>query len=64
MVAKMAEVISQAEEQMPDFFTPTRIDKLRAVFEEVDADGEMSLDINEMTPFFECVSAWLRLLWR
>jgi hypothetical protein len=53
MVSKMVSVIGDAREQMPDFFTEGRIGKLRTVFEEMDADGELTLDINEMTPFFE-----------
>lgn len=53
MVSKMVSVIGDAREQMPDFFTEGRIEKLRTVFEEIDADGELTLDINEMTPFFE-----------
>jgi len=53
MLTKMVTVIGEAQEEMPDFFTEGRIDKLRTVFEEMDADGELTLDINEMTPFFE-----------
>ena len=53
MMSRMATIIGDAQEQMPWFFTTTRIEKLRCVFEEMDADGELTLDINEMTPFFE-----------
>ena len=37
---------------LPDFFTPGRAKLLREAFDHMDADGELSLDINELAPFY------------
>ena len=55
MIQKTKIAVADAKSQMPDFFTEHRFERMQAVFEEMDADGELSLDINEMTPFYEYV---------
>ena len=37
---------------MPEFFSQWRIDRMLEAFQEIDADGELTLDMIEMTPFF------------
>jgi hypothetical protein len=55
MVEKMHVAVHTAKENMPDFFTQWRIDRMLEAFQEIDADGELSLDMDEMTPFFAYV---------
>jgi hypothetical protein len=39
----------------PTFFNSKRLDAIREVFETMDADEELTLDLNEMTPFYHFV---------
>jgi len=59
MMEKMALVMVETEAKMPGYFTPDRIAKLREVFSEMDADNELSLDMNEMIPFYKLSFALL-----
>ncbi len=53
MIQNTEKAIDDAKTQMPEFFTEHRIERMMDVFKEMDADGELSLDINEMTPFYQ-----------
>ena len=53
MLEKMKTVLVDAEKMMPGYFTTSRINKLKDLYRELDADDELSLDMNEMMPFFE-----------
>ena len=59
MVHEMNRVVNQAKATMPTFITPNRIDIIRDLFEEMDADSEMTLDFNEVYVFmlylFMCI---------
>jgi len=50
---KMVKVREQAETDLPGFFTPDRYDILQEVFDAMDADGELTLDAQEMAPFYQ-----------
>jgi len=52
MQEKMIRVQTLAKEDLPDFFSPGRMDSIRAVFDHMDADGGLVLDVNEMGPFY------------
>ena len=41
-------VVAQAKKDMPSFMTPGRLRLIHALFQEMDADGGMSLDFNEL----------------
>jgi hypothetical protein len=43
------------KEVNPTFFNSKRLDAIREVFETMDADEELTLDLNEMTPFYHFV---------
>jgi len=51
----MKDTILQAKQSLPGFFAGNRIDLIRKVFEEMDADDELTLDLNEMAPFYHYV---------
>lgn len=53
MMSKMDEVMEEAKLKMPGFVTKARVDKIRSVFDEMDADGELAMDTNEMQGFYE-----------
>jgi len=53
MEDKMALQAKAAYDQDPVFFAPARIVAIRDVFDAMDADGELSLDVNEMAPFYQ-----------
>ena len=53
MLSKMEKVVEDTESKMPGYFSNSRKEKLKNVFEEMDADGELSLDMNEMIPFYQ-----------
>lgn len=53
MMSKMEKVVEDTESKMPGYCTPKRVQQLKEVFEEMDADNELSLDINEMIPFYQ-----------
>jgi len=55
MMSKLPMVVKEAEKLFPGFLSRSRQEKLRKCFSAMDADDELSLDINEMTPFFEKV---------
>jgi len=59
MEKEMRKVLATCSVDLPHFFTPGRIELLRAVFDHMDADGELSLDVNECAPFYHY--AFLRL---
>ena len=50
-VSKMERVLHEAKEKMPGFITPSRIVKIRSVFEELDANGSLALDTNILRAF-------------
>jgi len=52
-VSKMERVLNEAKEKMPGFITPSRIVKIRSVFEELDANGSLALDTNELRAFYQ-----------
>jgi hypothetical protein len=52
MVSKMRAAVKRVQHELPDFFTEWRIQALQDAFNEIDADGELSLDMSEMAPFF------------
>lgn len=52
MVEKMHVTVDSVKETMPEFFTQWRIDRMLEAFQEIDADGELTLDMDEMAPFF------------
>jgi len=49
----MEKVVEDTESKMPGYCTPKRVQQLKEVFEEMDADDELSLDMNEMIPFYQ-----------
>jgi len=53
MLSKMEKVVEDTESKMPGYCTPKRVQQLKEVFEEMDADNELSLDMNEMIPFYQ-----------
>ena len=53
MQTKMERIKADAVAVLPDFFTQERFVALRAVFDSMDADGEMTLDVQEMAPFYQ-----------
>ena len=52
MMEKMHVTVASVKETMPEFFTQWRIDRMLEAFQEIDADGELTLDMDEMAPFF------------
>ena len=52
---KLETVTKEAQAAMPEFFTEHRMERLEKVFEEMDCDGELSLDMNELQPCYEYV---------
>jgi len=59
MVEKMHVTVDSVKESMPEFFTQWRIDRMLDAFQEIDADGELTLDMDEMAPFFGYVFYYL-----
>ena len=57
MIEEMNEVVENAKKDLPAFITPNRIDLIRDMFDEMDADAEMTLDFNELYVFFHYVFA-------
>ena len=57
MLKEMNEVVEKAKEDLPSFITPNRVDLIRDMFDEMDADAEMTLDFNELYVFFHYVFA-------
>ena len=55
MMGKMRIAIAELDEAEQEFFTERRIDAMRAVFEEMDADNGLTLDMVELCPFFNYV---------
>lgn len=41
-------VVTKAKKDMPKFMTPGRLRLIHALFQELDADSEMTLDFNEV----------------
>ena len=52
---KMEVVTKDAKAAMPEFFTEHRFERLEKVFQEMDCDGELSLDMAELAPCYEYV---------
>jgi pentatricopeptide repeat protein len=48
MVEGMAVVVERGKEDMPAFFKAGRVESMREAFDEMDADGELSLDVHEV----------------
>ena len=48
----MDNVIAQASLDLPEFFDPTRLSCIEAVFSRMDVDGKQSLDANEIELFY------------
>jgi len=48
----MHKVVADAEASLPRFFTKDRLFAILDIFEVMDADGELTLDLNEMSPFY------------
>lgn len=55
MMEKMRQSIAKLDEAEQKYFTERRIEAMRAVFEEMDADNGMTLDMVELCPFFNYV---------
>ena len=53
MMRKMQTVKDDADKNMPGFLSSKRMSILEALFAEMDADGEMALDLNEIVPFYK-----------
>ena len=55
MVRKMQKVVADTEQKLPGFFSPARLERLQAIFSEMDADGELALDLSEIAPFYRAM---------
>ena len=55
MMQKMHESVALARKEMPAYFSEKRVTAMRAAFEEMDADGGLTLDMEELCPFFDYV---------
>eukprot|EP00615_Pteridomonas_danica_P011765 CAMPEP_0114346930 /NCGR_PEP_ID=MMETSP0101-20121206/13474_1 /TAXON_ID=38822 ORGANISM="Pteridomonas danica, Strain PT" /NCGR_SAMPLE_ID=MMETSP0101 /ASSEMBLY_ACC=CAM_ASM_000211 /LENGTH=1430 /DNA_ID=CAMNT_0001483895 /DNA_START=53 /DNA_END=4345 /DNA_ORIENTATION=+ len=55
MDEKMERIAIHAKAVNPVFFTDDRFIAIRTVFDSMDADGELTLDVNEMAPFYQYV---------
>jgi hypothetical protein len=55
MMDKMRSSIGKAQADMPLYFSERRVAAMRCVFEEMDADNGLTLDMAELCPFFDYV---------
>ena len=53
MQEKISKVMDHAEAHVPGFFIHGRMAALEEVFAAMDADGELTLDVHEMGPFYK-----------
>jgi len=52
MLKGMEKVVVEAEASVPGFFTPERVNAIRNVFDAMDTDGGLTLDLKEVSPFY------------
>jgi len=55
MMEEMEETTAEVKKVMPEFFTARRIRAMHEVFNEIDVDEGLNLDMEELAPFYEYV---------